>query len=101
VPLLVAVEPGSELSLPFEGKAIGAYVLAGPDAGTVETAVDGGPFMRVDLYHAFSRGLHYPRTVLFAADLAPGKHQLKLRIATEKNKESTGMAVRIVQFVAN
>ncbi|HTU17083.1 MAG TPA: glycerophosphodiester phosphodiesterase family protein [Gemmataceae bacterium] len=101
VPLLCATEPGAELTLTFEGKAVGAYVLAGPDAGKVEAAVDDGAFARIDLFHAFSRGLHYPRTVMFAADLKPGKHTLKLRIAGQKNKASSGHAVRILQFVAN
>jgi len=99
--LLGATEPGAALTLAFEGKAVGAYVLAGPDAGTVEAAVDDGPFLRIDLFHTFSRGLHYPRTVMFAADLEPGKHTLKLRIAAQKNKDSSGNAVRILQFVAN
>jgi hypothetical protein len=76
-------------------------VLAGPDAGFVESAIDEGPFMRTDLFHRFSRGLHYPRTVLFAADLKPGRHTLKLRVADEHNNGSSGNAARITQFVAN
>jgi lysophospholipase L1-like esterase len=101
VDLLTATEPGAGLTLAFEGSAVGAYVLAGPDSGTVEAAVDDGPFRQVDLFHAFSRDLHYPRTVLFDADLAPGKHTLRLRVAAKKNGDSRGHAVRIVQFVAN
>jgi lysophospholipase L1-like esterase len=98
-PMLCANEPGAELTLDFEGTAVGAYVLAGPDAGIVDASVDGGPFTAVDLYHEFSKGLHYPRTVLFATDLKPGKHTLVLRVATES--KSAGHAVRILHFVAN
>ena len=101
LPMLCAAEAGAETTLEFSGNAIGAYIVAGPDAGIVETAIDGGPFTRTDLYHAYSRNLHYPRTVIFAADLKPGKHSLKMRIAGEKNKDSSGHAVRIIQFVAN
>ncbi|OWK44349.1 SGNH/GDSL hydrolase family protein [Fimbriiglobus ruber] len=101
IPLLTATEPGAELTLAFEGRAVGAYVVAGPDAGKVEASVDGGPAATVDLFHSFSRGLHYPRTVMFATDLKPGKHTLVLRMAKEKNAASTGTAARIVQFVAN
>lgn len=101
LPFLDAVKPGAELTLAFDGKAVGAYVLAGPDAGTVEAAVDDGRFVRIDLFHGFSRGLHYPRTVMFATDLKPGKHTLKLRIAAEKNQNSSGHAVRVLKFVAN
>jgi len=99
--LLCADRPNAELTLSFEGKAVGAYLLAGPDAGIVEANVDGGPSRSVDLFHRYSSGLHYPRTVIFDADLEPGKHVLKLRISGKKNGKSAGHAVRILQFVAN
>ncbi len=101
VPLLNATEPGAELTLEFQGRAVGAYVLAGPDAGIVEASIDGGPATHVDLYHHYSRNLHYPRTVMFATDLPPGPHTLRLRSAGQKNKDSTGHAMRILQFVVN
>ncbi len=99
--LLLADEVGAELSLGFRGRAVGIYLLAGPDAGIVEYSIDGEPFRSVDLYHRFSKGLHYPRTVIFDADLEPGKHELVLRIAGSRNEDRTGHAVRILSFVAN
>ncbi len=99
--VLCGDKPGAELTLQFEGTAIGAYILAGPDAGIVETSVDGGPFKATNLFHRFSKGLHYPRTVMFDADLSPGSHTLRLRIADSKHKDSIGNAVRILNFVAN
>ena len=101
IPLLCATEPGSETTVKFTGKAVGAFVVAGPDAGIVEASIDGGDFKKVDLFHRFSRGLHYPRTVMFAADLADGDHLLKLRISDAKNKDSKGHAARIIQFAVN
>jgi len=101
VPLLCATKPGAELTLAFEGRAIGAYLLAGPDAGYVEFSIDEGPLTKVNLFHAFSRGLHYPRTVMFAADLKPGTHTLKLRVWDQRNKASSGSAARIIQLVGN
>jgi len=92
--------PGAELTLEFTGTAIGAYVLAGPDAGVVESSVDGGPWKATDLYHRFSRGLHYPRTVIFDGDLKQGKHTLALRIAA-KHPGHGGTAARILAFAAN
>ncbi len=99
MPMLSATEPGAELTLDFDGSAVGAYVVAGPDAGQVRASVDGGPFGTVNLYHAFSAGLHYPRTVMFATDLKPGHHTLRLR--TDSETQSAGHAARIMQFVAN
>lgn len=99
IPILFASEAGAELSLQFEGTAVGAFVVAGPDAGIVEASVDGEAFRRVDLFHEFSKGLHYPRTVLFGAELKPGRHTLQLRVSADT--KSAGHAVRIIQFVAN
>ena len=99
VPVLSATEAGAELSLAFEGTAVGAYVLAGPDAGIAEVGVDGGPVAQVDLYHAYSKGLHYPRTVMLGTDLPPGPHVLTLRMAAATR--SAGHAMRIMRFAAN
>jgi lysophospholipase L1-like esterase len=99
LPILSADEAGAEAAFDFEGTAIGAFLLAGPDAGLVEASIDGGPFTTFDLYHHYSEKLHYPRSVMFATDLAPGKHRLKLRIAEKTN--SHGHAMRIVQFLVN
>jgi len=99
--LLHADKPNANLTLKFKGRAIGAYVLAGPDAGMVEVSIDGGEFSKVDLYHRFSAGLHYPRTVMFHTDLTAGEHTLRLRISESKNEKSKGHAVRILQFAAN
>jgi hypothetical protein len=87
--------------LDFQGPAIGVYVLAGPDAGTLEYSIDGKPFQQADLYHRFSRGLHYPRTVMLDADVGSGDHRLVFRIAEAQHESSTGHAVRILNFVAN
>ena len=101
IPLLCATEPGSETTISFKGKAIGAFVVAGPDAGIVEASIDGGEFKKVDLFHGYSKGLHYPRTVMFAADLIDGDHKLKLRISKDRNQDSKGHAARIIQFAVN
>jgi lysophospholipase L1-like esterase len=99
IPMLSATEPGAELTLSFEGTSVGAYIVAGPDAGIAEASIDGGPFQPVDLYHPFSKGLHYPRTVILGTASKAGRHQLVLRIS--KDTRSTGHAMRIMQFGVN
>lgn len=99
IPMLCATEPGAEASLEFNGTTVGAYIVAGPDAGIVEASVDGGAFSSINLFHSYSKGLHYPRTVLLGADLKPGKHTLTLRVSTKT--QSSGHAMRIVQFVVS
>lgn len=99
IPMLAATTAGAELTLDFEGTAVGAYIVAGPDAGIAEASVDGGAFQPVNLYHAYSKGLHYPRTVMLGTGLKSGKHTLNLRIASDT--KSAGHAMRIMQFTAN
>lgn len=92
---------GDLLKLEFEGTAIGALILAGPDAGMVATRIDGGTFVEHDLYHRFSKGLNYPRSVIFHSDLKPGKHTLDLVISDNADPASKGHAVNILFFEVN
>ena len=97
--MLCSQRPGAELTMKFTGTAVGAYVVAGPDAGVVEARVDDGDFQPVDLFHRFSKGLHYPRTVMFETNLPAGEHLLTLRVASKTS--SGGHAVLIMKIVAN
>ncbi len=99
--MLFSDQPGAALSLTVEGTAVGAFVLAGPDAGQLEVQIDGGDWKTVELFHAYSSGLHYPRTVMFATDMEPGSHQINVRISSKHNEKSKGHAARILSFVAN
>ena len=93
-------EPGASFSLEFEGNAVGAFILAGPDAGKVEATVDGKK-TTIDLYHRYSRGLNYPRSAVFGSGLKSGKHVLELTVSKEKNELSKGRAVTILFFEVN
>lgn len=101
VPTLFSSTPGAELSFTFRGNCIGIYLTAGPDAGVIRYSVDGAPFKKADLFHPYSKGLHYPYTKMFAEELADGKHTLVLQISDEKNQDSCGNAVRIMNFAVN
>ena len=99
VPMLTSKAPNQEITLEFEGTAVGAFLLAGPDAGIAETSIDGGDWKKTPLYHRYSKGLHYPRTVMFATDLAKGKHTLTLKVS--EDAAHGGATARILKFVAN
>ncbi len=101
IPMLVSNDPGSGLTLEFSGTAVGAYIVAGPDAGILGYSIDGVEMKNADLFHKYSTGLHYPRTVMFATDLKPGKHTLKLVPQSGYNPGSKGTAARIISFVEN
>jgi hypothetical protein len=99
--LTVANEAGAELKVEFEGRGIGAFVLAGPEAGIIEASIDGGKFQPVNLYHRHSKGLNYPRTVMFATELKPGKHEATLRIAERPDGSDGGNQAAILHLVVN
>ena len=99
--MITADQAGNRLTLEFSGTAVGIYLLAGPDAGKVEVSIDGNKSKEIDLYHRYSRGLHYPRSIIIDADLSEGPHKLTLTVSPNKNKQSKGHAVRILKFLAN
>ena len=101
VPVLEAIQAGASLELSFRGKAIGLFVTSGPDAGIVEFSIDGSEFRAVDQFTKWSTQLHLPWLIMLDDELENGRHRLILRISAEKNKESTGNACRIHQFVVN
>ncbi len=90
VPTLVSEKPGSTLHLKFEGTAVGIFVASGPDVGAVEYSIDGGPFVSRDLFVQWSPTIHLPWANVLAADLAPGPHELTLRVADKSNPRSKG-----------
>ncbi len=93
---LYADQPGAEVTVSFTGKVLGFYLTAGPDAGMLEYSVDGGEMQKVDLYHPFSGGLHYPRSVVLADELSAGEHTVAMRISADKNEKSKGHAARLI-----
>jgi pimeloyl-ACP methyl ester carboxylesterase len=101
VPALVSEKPGATLHLRFTGTAAGVFVAAGPDAGMIEYAIDGGNVEVHDLYTKWSAKLHLPWARVLAANLPPGQHDLMLRVASGHNDKSKGTAVRIIHFLVN
>ncbi len=92
---------GDYLYHTFAGTMLGAFVLAGPDAGMLEVSIDGGEWKKVDLYHEHSKGLNYPRSVILADDLTKSYHNAAIRVAEEKNPASEGHAATILYFEVN
>jgi hypothetical protein len=101
VPVLQAVEPGSELRLEFSGTAVGLFVTAGPDVGILEYSVDGGAPKRLDQFTEWSERLHIPWAYMLESELETGKHELVLSTTDAKNEKSRGHAIRIMEFLVN
>lgn len=101
VACLCAEKPGAEARFEFQGNAVALYILAGPDAGMIECRVDDGEFRKIDAFHPYSEGLHYPRALMLADALTPGAHVATIRVAEEKNAKSRGTALRVMQIGVN
>ncbi len=94
-------EAGNYLYYTFAGNMLGAFVLAGPDAGILEVSIDGGEWEAVDLYHRYSKGLNYPRSVVLAEGLSNAYHTAAIRVAETKNELSKGHTATILHFAVN
>lgn len=94
-------EAGSHLYFSFSGTMLGAFVLAGPDSGSLEISIDGGAWKKVDLFHSFSKSLNYPRSVILADGLSPGFHQAAIRVAEGIPEGSQGTTATILHFQVN
>ncbi len=101
VPMLVGEDRGDLLKFTFTGNAVGIAVAAGPDAGIIEYKIDNHDWQKQDLFTPWSSGLHLPWFYTLAAGLSAGEHVLQIRIAGEKNPQSSGNACRIRYFFVN
>lgn len=101
VPVLEATVTGAELTLEFEGQAIGILVTAGPDAGMLEYTIDGKEYPVLDQFTRWSGGLHIPWVYMLDDELEPGNHTLTLKTGSARNEKSVGNSTRIQQFLVN
>ncbi len=101
VPMLISEKPGGTLRLPFTGSAVGIAVAAGQDAGMIEYRIDKGEWRQQNLFTRWSKHLHLPWYYTLADNLSPTEHTLSIRIAPEKDEQSTGNVCRIRYFFAN
>jgi hypothetical protein len=96
VPLLVAEGP-AELTLPFEGRAVGIWMWIGSGTPAIEYAVDGAGWKRCEPVTPWSRTHELPWVVVLEDELVPGRHTLRLKTAPEKGDGSC----KILAFVLN
>ena len=101
VPMLVAESAGATLKFKFFGTAIGILVAAGKDSGILEQSIDGSEFKKQDIFTKWSSNLYIPWAYMLYSSLGPSLHELTLRISNDKNSESLGNAIRIVNFLVN
>ena len=101
-PMIYSSQAHAKLTIEFTGTAIGAYLLAGKDAGIIKCTVDGQQAKEIDTLHRFS-GFNYPMTVMFFNELADGEHTLELEILENRlgRIKPGGTVLRVIGFTAN
>lgn len=80
IPMLTANREGASLSLSFEGRAVGIFCVAGPQACVLEYSVDNAPFKKVNTFTEWSQDLYIPWVYMFETELSQGAHTLRLRV---------------------
>jgi len=98
---LSASKPGTELKVPFTGNAIALYWLIAPDSGDLEWKIDSGDWKKLSSWDRYALRFTRAGSAVLSDSLAPGKHELTLRIAESKNAESTGTYIRIGAILLN
>lgn len=96
VPMLVADRASASLSFSFEGRAVGIFCAAGPQACVLEYSIDGAPFKKLDTFTDWSRNLYIPWVYMLETELPSACHTLRLRVA---KGDKTGCQIR--NFVVN
>lgn len=92
--MIVADRPGDSISFRFRGTDFGLYHVIGPDSGMIEVVVDGASLGTRDLWDPWCT--YYRSACHFlASGLADSEHDVVIRIAAERNAQSSGSAVRL------
>lgn len=100
-PVLANIMPDEELTLTFNGTAVGIAVISGPDAGAISYRVDSNKENTIDLFTEWSSGLHLPWYLLLGSALPAGNHTLHIKVLKDHNNKSAGSVCRIVHFLVN
>ena len=99
VPALVGTKPGAEFEFSFEGTGCGLFIASGPDAGSIEFSIDGGPTRALETMTHWSSGLHLPWALILEDQLNPGPHTAKVRIAASNAPSRS--ALRVFHLLLN
>lgn len=101
IPIIQSSIPGATLKIPFTGTAFGITLPAGPDVGQIAYSVDGKVFKTLDLFTRWSKDLNIPWIYMLETDLTNGKHIMKIRVSSKKNRRSKGTFCRVAYIAVN
>ena len=94
-------KPGSELKFKFKGTAVGLFWIIAPDSGDIEWSIDGSAPKRASSWDSYALRFTRNNYAIFSDSLTAGEHELKFRVLSEKNSQSTGTWIRIGSILVN
>ncbi|CAL1519579.1 GDSL-type esterase/lipase family protein [Chitinophaga sp. MM2321] len=100
VPMLVSDGENASFELSFTGRTIGIGIVSGPDAGSINYTIDGGPQQKLDLHTQWSKSLYLPWYLILGDGLSTGNHVLHIQTG-EPHGEAKNNVCRIVYFLVN
>lgn len=90
---------GDELTLEFDGTAIGVLWSKGIDTGAVDIKIDGKEYGTLFAFDDFGVRSEIPYYAIFDDGLKPGKHILKVKVSDKKAAMSLGNKIKIDGFL--
>jgi len=97
-PVWVGDKADSEITVDFEGNAVGLYYMSCKDSGIIEYSLDKGKYQELD---TFNDRKNMPRFKIISDKLKKGKHSLTIRISDKNNQKSSGNSICLLQFLVN
>ena len=90
---------GASLSFSFRGTEVGLYWMLAKDSGRIEYSIDGGEWQTRSAWDTYCLRFNRAGSTILAAELPDGAHELRLRVAREKDEQSGGTLIRIGAFL--
>lgn len=95
-------EIGSTIEFDFYGSTFGIIRRSDFNSGMIEYSIDGGEWKKVDIYNTYYIGSRYTYTTGYQnleTSLERTNHHIVIRIAEDKNEQSSGNVIRIGAFL--
>lgn len=91
----------ASFSYTVTGQSVGLLLLYGPDSGIFEYSLNGGPFHAVNLFDEWCPLAFRPIIAMFGIEEQRQELQVTVRITGEKDEQSKGTSLRILQLMYN
>lgn len=93
--------PGESLAFSVTGTLAGVLLLCGADTGSLEYAINGGPYTTIDPFDKYCLQFYRPVIVMFPPRPERSAMRVSIRVGASRNGQSAGHALRIMKFLSS